>query len=69
MLPGDVGHYTFLHECTPRGREALPICQDAAGVNRGAVHEIVRELALSFFNSVLAENRSVAISQEHGQQR
>ena len=57
VLPGDVGHYTFLHECTPRGREALPICRDAAGVNRRAVHESVRELALIFFNSVLAEVR------------
>ena len=57
VLPGDVGHYTFLHECTPRGREVLPICRDAAGVNRWAVHESVRELALIFFNSVLAEVR------------
>jgi predicted dienelactone hydrolase len=57
VVPGDVGHYTFLHECTPRGQEALPVCRDAAGVNRAAVHEIVRELALSFFNSALAENR------------
>jgi len=53
VLPDGVGHYTFLHECTPRGREALPICRDAAGVNRRAVHESVRELALTFFNSVL----------------
>ena len=57
VLPGDVGHYTFLHECTPRGREVLPICRDAAGVNRRAVHQSVRELALIFFNSVLAEVR------------
>jgi predicted dienelactone hydrolase len=58
VLPGDVGHYTFLHECTPRGREVLAICRDADGVNRRAVHESVRELALIFFNSVLAEVRS-----------
>jgi predicted dienelactone hydrolase len=57
VLPGDVGHYTFLHECTARGREVVPICRDAAGVNRRAVHESVRELALIFFNSVLAEVR------------
>ena len=55
VLPGDVGHYTFLHECTSRGQEVVPICRDAAGVNRRAVHESVRELALIFFNSVLAK--------------
>ena len=57
VLPGAVGHYTFLHECTPRGQEALPLCRDAPGVNRRAVHESVREFALIFFNSVLAEVR------------
>jgi predicted dienelactone hydrolase len=55
VLPGAVGHYTFLHECTPRGVQLLAICQDAPGVNRRAIHESVRELALIFFNSVLTE--------------
>jgi predicted dienelactone hydrolase len=53
ILPGAVAHYTFLHACTERGREVLPICRDAAGVDRAAVHRSVRELALKFFNSVL----------------
>lgn len=57
VMPGGVGHYTFLHECTPRGRETLPICRDAAGVDRRAVHQSVRELALIFFNSVLEDLR------------
>jgi len=54
VLPGGVGHYTFLHECTPHGREALPICRDAPGVDRRAAHESVRGLALTFFNQTLA---------------
>jgi len=57
VLPGGVGHYTFLHECTPRGREVLSICRDAPGVERRAVHESVREHALTFFNSAFARLR------------
>lgn len=54
VLPGNVGHYTFLHECTPRGQELLPICRDGAAVDRAAIHRRTRELALNFFDSALA---------------
>jgi predicted dienelactone hydrolase len=57
VLPGGVGHYTFLHECTPRGRDALPICRDAPDVDRAAVHRSVQDLALHFFDSVFGSVR------------
>ena len=53
VLPGNVGHYTFLHECNAHGREVLPICRDGAGVDRATVHKTVQELALVFFNAKL----------------
>jgi len=49
-LPGGIGNYTFLHECTPRGQALLPICRDATGVDRAAVHATVADMALRFFN-------------------
>lgn len=55
VLPGEVGHYTFLHECTPRGVEILPICRDGAGVERADVHRAVAASALEFFNTTLAQ--------------
>jgi predicted dienelactone hydrolase len=53
VLPGAVGHYTFLHECTPRGVQLLPICRDGPGVDRAAIHDAVAASALEFFNSAL----------------
>jgi predicted dienelactone hydrolase len=57
ILPGRVGHYTFLHECTPRGRQNVPICQDAPGVDRAATHRVVQDLALDFFDRTLLVRR------------
>jgi len=54
VLPGSVGHYTFLAECTERGRAVVPICRDGPGVDRGAVHTQVSQMALRFFRSTLA---------------
>jgi predicted dienelactone hydrolase len=53
VLPGAIGHYTFLHECTPLGRETLPICRDGEGVDRRSVHETVSAMALTFFDRTL----------------
>lgn len=53
VLPGGIGHYTFLADCTSEGRGGLPICRDAAGVDRAAVHARVNELALEFFKRTL----------------
>ncbi|MCP4896667.1 MAG: peptidase [bacterium] len=52
-LPG-VGHYTFLAECTPRGKKYLPICRDREGVNRVEIHQLVAEDVLGFFSRSLA---------------
>ncbi|HYC62647.1 MAG TPA: prolyl oligopeptidase family serine peptidase [Thermoanaerobaculia bacterium] len=52
-LAGQVSHYTFLHECTPRGREVIPICRDGETVDRASVHRTVAELALRFFDPLL----------------
>jgi predicted dienelactone hydrolase len=49
VLPGEVGHYTFLAECTPRGKAVVDICRDAEGVDRAKVHEQVARLAFEFF--------------------
>jgi predicted dienelactone hydrolase len=53
VLPANVGHYTFLHECTPRGKQALPMCRDGEGVDRAAVHGEVARRALDFFRRAL----------------
>lgn len=49
-FPGEVGHYVFLDTCTARGHESRPmLCNDAAGVDRDAIHAQTVELALRFF--------------------
>jgi predicted dienelactone hydrolase len=53
ILPGGIGHYTFLADCTPEGRGGLPICRDAAGVDRAAVHAQVSQMAVEFFGRTL----------------
>ena len=49
VLPGEIGHYTFLAECNAHGRSVLDICRDAASVNRAQVHQQVAQLAYEFF--------------------
>ena len=53
ILPGNVGHYTFLHDCTENGKKVLPICRDGAGVDRAAVHRDVARRAVQFFERTL----------------
>ena len=53
-LPG-VGHYTFLADCTDRGRRALPdLCGEAAGTDRRAVHRRIAAQLTAFFDRALA---------------
>ena len=48
-----VGHYTFLSECTDDGKQELPsLCVDEQ-VERNDVHELVKTLALAFFQESL----------------
>lgn len=49
ILPGGVGHYTFLAECNAHGRSILDICLDDASINRAQVHQQVAKLAFEFF--------------------
>jgi predicted dienelactone hydrolase len=50
ILPGGVGHYTFLDTCTASGKAELPpICVDQPGVDRDAVHAQVAHKATDFF--------------------
>ena len=53
ILPGAVGHYTFLAECTKRGIMLVPVCREGSGVDRKRIHEQVSQLALRFFDVAL----------------
>ena len=55
ILPGGVGHYTFLDVGTETGKKRLPqFFVDNAGVDREAVHKQVAEMAAQFFDKELA---------------
>ncbi|HKM86881.1 MAG TPA: alpha/beta fold hydrolase [Terriglobales bacterium] len=55
ILPGGVGHYTFLDVGTEAGKKQLPqLFVDDAGVNRQAVHDQVGQMAAEFFDKELA---------------
>lgn len=54
ILPGGVGHYTFVDTCTPLGKNVLTqICNDAPGVDRDSVHAEAVSEAVGFFQSNL----------------
>src|SRR5208282_710471 len=55
ILPGGVGHYTFLDVGTDAGKKQLPqFFMDKPGVDREAVHKQVAEMAAEFFAKELA---------------
>jgi predicted dienelactone hydrolase len=55
ILPGGVGHYTFLDVGTDLGRSKMPqFFADNPGVDREAVHKQVAEMAGDFFEKQLA---------------
>jgi predicted dienelactone hydrolase len=49
VLPGEIGHYTFLAECNAHGKAVVDVCRDAESIDRAAVHQHVAQLALDFF--------------------
>jgi predicted dienelactone hydrolase len=49
VLPGEIGHYTFLAECNAHGKAVVDICRDAESIDRTAVHQRVAQLAFDFF--------------------
>ena len=55
ILPGGVGHYTFLDVGTEAGKKQLPqLFVDNPGVDRRAVHDQVAQMAAEFFEKGLA---------------
>jgi predicted dienelactone hydrolase len=52
VLPGEIGHYTFLAECNAHGKKVVDICRDAEGIDRAAVHQHVAQLAFDFFEQM-----------------
>lgn len=53
LVPG-AGHYTFLPACAPAMEQIMPpLCSDAPGTDRAAVHAIAIERARAFFGRVL----------------
>jgi predicted dienelactone hydrolase len=53
VLPGDIGHYTFLAECNAHGKAVVDICRDAETIDRAAVHQQVAQLAFDFFEKMI----------------
>jgi len=54
ILPGGVGHYTFLDVGTEAGRKQLPqLFVDGPGIDREAVHDQVGHMAAEFFDKEL----------------
>src|SRR5260370_41458549 len=54
IIPGPVDHEIFVNECNDEGRDEFPeACTDAAGVDRGVIHESVGRAAVKFFRDWL----------------
>jgi predicted dienelactone hydrolase len=49
VLPGEIGHYTFLADCNVHGKAVADICRDAEPIDRAMVHQQVAQLAFEFF--------------------
>lgn len=52
VLP-DATHYVFLNACTSRGQRFVPVCKDAKGADRLALHEAAAEAVIRHFNATL----------------
>jgi predicted dienelactone hydrolase len=58
ILPGGIGHYTFLDVGTDAAKKQFPqLAVDNPGVDREAVHQQVAEMAASFFDRELAPEK------------
>jgi predicted dienelactone hydrolase len=59
VLPGQVGHYTFLSQGTAYGKQVSPtFCLDHAFIDREAVHKQVAQMATEFFAQHLATSQA-----------
>ena len=52
ILPGEIGHYTFLAECNAHGKSILSLCRDADSVDRALIHRQVAQMAFEFFEKM-----------------
>ena len=60
-LVSGAGHYTFVGECEPAGAANFPeLCHELPQVDRGAMHRLVADDAVRFFDRVLARARGRA---------
>ena len=58
ILPGGVGHYTFLDVGTEAGKKQIPqLFVDNPGVDREAIHKQVSQMAAEFFDKELAPRK------------
>ena len=58
ILPGGVGHYTFLDVGTDFGKKQMPqFFVDSPGVDRQAVHQQVAAMAADFFDRALTPDK------------
>jgi predicted dienelactone hydrolase len=59
VLP-DVAHYTFLANCTVKGRLFVrELCADPSGVDRREIHHRIADDAFVFFNQVFSQPDNV----------
>lgn len=47
------GHYVFLNSCTERGKQFVPVCKDAANVDRAQLHQETVKTIAAFFSTEL----------------
>jgi predicted dienelactone hydrolase len=50
-------HFAFLNECSPKGGKRIPVCRDAPGVDRSAIHDEAALLAVNHFGASFSEGR------------
>jgi len=47
-------HYSFLDDCTKRGKRYVPVCKDSPGYNRAQGHDDVAEQAIGYFDKTFS---------------
>jgi len=53
LVLADATHYAFLNACTARGLRFVPVCKDAKGADRLALHEAAADALIQHFNATL----------------
>lgn len=67
VLPGQVGHYTFLSQGTAYGKQVSPtFCLDHSSIDREAVHKEVAQMAIELFAQHLATSQASCVPLRRG---